>query len=167
MRRMCNRIKKILLLIILISINSYALEEDNKAKIFIVADQTLYNYKTGTTEFNGHVTVDQGSTHLIADKLITHANAQHKIQEAIAYGTHDPAHYWTTPKLGDKPVHATAMIIKFYPLDSNVTLEQNVIIKQGNNSFEGQLIHYNRSKETIVVPASKHARAVLVYHPEN
>jgi lipopolysaccharide export system protein LptA len=157
----------VLFFLLFISSKMFALESDSKARIFIVADTTSYNYKLGTSLFEGHVTVDQGTTHLIADKLITHNNEQHKIQEVIAYGNNEPAHYWTTPKAGDKPVHATAGIIKFYPLDSNVTLEQNVIIKQGDNSFKGQLIHYNRDQETIIVPATKRGRAVLVYHPEN
>lgn len=164
MRLMSNLL---LLFLLFICVNAFALESDSKARIFIVADTTNYNYKMGTSFFEGHVAVDQGTTHLIADKLITHNNAQHKIQEVIAYGNNEPAHYWTTPKAGDKPVHATANIIKYYPLDSNVTLEQNVVIKQGDNSFQGQLIHYNRDQQTIIVPATKHGRAVLVYHPEN
>ena len=145
---------------------TFALSGDNTEKIYIVADSTLYNYKTGTNTFEGNVKVDQGTTHITADRLITKNNSQHKIQEAIAYGIQQPAHYWTLPKLNDPEMHAHAMIIKFYPIASNVTLEQKVTITQGENSFQGELILYNMQDQTITVPASKEGRAVLVYNPD-
>lgn len=145
---------------------SFALPEDKQAKVFIIADSTIYNYKTGINTFTGNVKVDQGTTHIIADKLVTKNNNQHKIQEAIAYGLKEPAHYWTLQKVGDPEIHAHAMIIKFYPIVSNVTLEKNVTITQGENSFQGQLILYNMQDQTITVPASQDGRAVLVYNPD-
>ncbi len=144
----------------------FALPEDKQARIFIVADSTIYNYKTGINTFTGNVKIDQGTTHITADKLVTKNNTQHKIQEAIAYGLNEPAHYWTLQKVGDPEIHAHAMIIKFFPIVSNVTLEKNVTITQGENSFQGQLILYNMQDQTITVPASQNGRAVLVYNPD-
>lgn len=144
----------------------FALQEDSKEKVYIVADTTIYNYRTGVKIFEGNVKVDQGTTHITADKLVTKNNSQHKIQEAIAYGVNQLAHYRTVPKLGEPEVHAKSKIIKFYPIESNVTLEQNVIVTQGDNSFQGEVIIYNGSDQTITVPASKNGRAVLVYNPD-
>lgn len=146
--------------------HAFALPEDNKEKVYIVADSTIYNYKTGVNIFEGNVKVDQGTTHITADKLITKNNHQHKIQEAIAYGINTVAHYWTLQKIDEPEIHAYAKIIKFYPIESNVTLEQNVVVSQGKNNFQGELILYNRGDQTITVPASKNARAVLVYNPD-
>ncbi len=143
-----------------------ALESDSKEKLHIFAESGTYNYKTGVNVYEGNIKIDQGTTHLTADRLITKSNAQHKIQEAIAYGLQTLAHYWTLPKIGDPEVHAHAKIIKFYPLESNVTLEQDVHVTQGENSFQGELIHYNSNEQTITVPASKNGRAVIVYNPE-
>lgn len=145
---------------------AYALSEDNRQKVFITADSTNYNYKKGINIFEGHVKVDQGSTHITADRLITKNNGQHKMQEAVAYGITELAHYWTLPKAGDPEIHAHAKIIKFYPLDSNATLEQDVVITQGENSFHGQLILYNSKDQTIIVPAAKNARSIVVYDPD-
>jgi len=145
---------------------TYSLQKDNKEKIFITADSSIYNYKVGTNLFEGHVNAKQGTTHITGDKIITKSNNKHEIQEVIAYGDKELAHYWTIPKLGDKEIHAQAKIIKFFPLTSNVTLEQNVIITQGENNFHGELILYNMQEETITVPASAKGRAVLVYNPE-
>lgn len=144
----------------------FALPQDNKEKLIIISDSSSYNYKTGIKIFVGHVKVDQGATHLIADKLITKENKKHKMEEAIAYGAVEPAHYWTVPKPGDLDMHANAKIIKFYPHTSNVVLEQNARVTQGKNSFQGELILYNINEQTVTVPPSKNARAVLVYNPD-
>ncbi|HEX4045980.1 MAG TPA: lipopolysaccharide transport periplasmic protein LptA [Gammaproteobacteria bacterium] len=145
---------------------SIALPEDKKQKLHITADSGIYNYKTGLNIYEGNVKVDQGTTHLTADRLITKSNAQRKIEEAIAYGDQTLAHYWTIPQISKAEVHARAHIIKFYPLDSNVILEKNVVVTQAKNVFHGQLILYNGKEETITVPPTANARATLVYDPE-
>jgi len=145
----------------------FALYEDKKATVYIVADSTIYNYKTGVKIYQGNVKVDQGTTHLLADRLVTKNNKQHIMQEAIAYGDNQRAHYWTLSKVGEPEIHALAKIIKFYPIESNVVLEQRVVVTQGENRFEGELILYNGSDQTITVPASTAGRAVVVYNPDN
>jgi lipopolysaccharide export system protein LptA len=143
-----------------------ALDSDSKEKINIVADSGIYNYKTGVDVFEGHIRIDQGTTHITADRLITKKNNRHVIQEATAFGLLNLAHYWTVPKEGDPELHARAKIIKFYPLESNISLEQSAHVAQGENSFQGDFIHYNSKDQTITVPASKNGRAVLVYNPD-
>lgn len=163
-----KKIKQILTLIFLLGFinTTLALESDKKQKIFIVADSGIYNYKTGIDIYIGHVKVDQGTTHIRADRLVTKKNENHKIKEAVAYGEKELAQYWTLPNLKDPEIHAKAHIIKFYPIESNATLEQNVIITQGENSFKGERIYYNGDNETITVPALKNARAFIVYKPD-
>lgn len=154
-------------LFFLYPLSSQALSNDDKEKIHIVAEHTQYNYKTGVAIFEGNVKLDQGTSHVTADKVITKNNAQHQIEEATAYGVEQLAHYWTLHKIGDPEVHAHAKIIKLYPGQSNVMLQNQASIAQGNNHFKGQLIFYNRNNQTITVPASKDSRAVLIYDPEN
>lgn len=165
------RHKNLLSFIIIISafvfhFKTYALEDDHLKKVHIVADSGIYNYKTGINIYEGHVKIDQGSTHLTADRLITKNNSQHVIQEATAYGLQKLAHYWTLPKPGDVVMHAYARVIKFYPIESNVTLEREAWVTQGDNKFQGQLIHYNSKEQTIIVPADQKSHAVLVYNPD-
>lgn len=153
--------------ILLLSSPTFALTSDAKEKLFITADTTIYNYKTGLNIYAGHVKVDQGTTHIVADRLTTRTDLQHQIREAIAYGEKEQAHYWTVPKPGDDPMHAKAKLIKFYPIDAKVVLEKNVQVKQKENSFQGELIVYNMDEQTITVPATKSGRAVIVYNPDN
>lgn len=145
---------------------TFGLESDKKEKVYILADSGVYNFKTGIDIYEGNVKIDQGTTHITADRLITKKNDKHKIKEAVAYGITKLAHYWTLPNQKDPEIHAHAKIIKFYPIESKVTLEKNVLITQGENSFKGELIHYNRNDQTITVPATANARAVIVYNPE-
>jgi lipopolysaccharide export system protein LptA len=162
---MCRGKNKIFLLLLFCQL-AFALTDDNKQPIHITSDAWAYNYKTGANEYTGHVIVNQGSTHLTADKLTTKSNAKRKIEEAIAYGIKQPAHYWTLTKTGKPEVHAYANIIKYYPIESNVTLEKNVNLKHGENSFQGQLIHYNSSEQTVTVPELTDSRAVILYNPD-
>ncbi len=144
----------------------FALDTDSKEKVNIVADSVIYNYKSGIDVYEGHIRVDQGTTHITADRLVTKKNDRHIIQEATAYGLLNLAQYWTVPKLGEPELHARAKIIKFYPVESNISLEQNAHVVQGENSFQGEFIHYNSKDQTITVPASKNGRAVIVYNPD-
>lgn len=144
----------------------FGLDSDSLEKLNIVADAGSYNFKTGVDIYEGHVKIDQGTTHIIAEKLITKKNRQHKIQEAIAYGYKELAHYWTLPKVGEPEMHAYANIIKFYPLQMNISLEHAVHISQGDNSFKGELIHYNSKDQTITLPATSNGHAMLVYNPD-
>lgn len=155
-----------ILSLLFIFLPCFALEKDTKEKVIIIADSGIYNYKTGLNIYNGHVRVDQGTSHITADKLTTKNNAKQEITEVIAYGITEPAHYWTLPNEGDLEIHARAKLIKFYPLVANIALEQNVEVKQGQNQFKGELIYYNSKEQTVTVPPAKNSRAVLVYNPE-
>ncbi len=160
-----SKIKHLLTLALLLLLASKplaALPDDHKALMHIIADGSEYNYKMGETWFEGHVKIDQGSTHLEADRVITKRNAQNKIQEALAFGLQQPAHYWTYPKTGEKMLHAYAKLMKLYPLESRLVLEGDVRVTQGENRFQGQIIVYNIKLQTITVPPTKNSRATFV-----
>ncbi len=160
------RHKFLFLFLLIFTLPLHALETDRKEKVNIIADSGVYNFKTGVDVYEGHVRIDQGTTHLTADKLITKKNKQHKIQEAIAYGNEELAHYWTLQNVGEPEMHAQAKVIKFYPLELNVSLEGDAYVTQGENKFHGELIHYNNKNQTITLPASSKGIATLVYNPE-
>jgi lipopolysaccharide transport protein LptA len=159
MRRLLN------LALLLMPLCAYSLPDDNLQNMHIIADSTLFNYKTGANTYDGHVKVDQGGTHLQADRVTTHTDLKHKIEEAIAYGITKPADYWTIPKKGDPLFHAQAKFIRFYPQKSQVYLEGDVVITQGNNSFHGPLIIYNIKDQTISAPANTKGRATIIIDP--
>ncbi len=162
---MC-RAHKAACLLFFIPLIAFSLPDDNLKTMHIVADSTTFNYKTGANTYDGHVKIDQGSTHLTADRVSTKNNNNHKIEEAIAYGLNNNlAEYSTLPKSGDLVLHAKAKIIKFYPHTSMVILEGNVMVTQGKNSFQGPIIIYNMKDQVITAPASKTGHATVVIEP--
>lgn len=146
-------------------ITALALPEDNNKILHIAADSTEFNYKTGTDTYEGHVTMNQGTTHLKADRVVTQKNEHHKIISAIAFGLQQAAEYSTLPKQGDSPLHAKAKVIKYYPITSVVELEDNVTVSQGENSFQGPHIIYNMKEQTVSAPPSKNGRATIIIEP--
>lgn len=153
---------QIAFMLFLFSFAAFALPSDDEQTISITANTSLFNYKTGANSYEGDVKIDQGSTHLSADRVETKLNAEHKIIEATAYGINQPAEYSTIPKTKNALLIAKAKIIKFYPLKSIVILENEVTVSQGENSFHGPLIIYNMKDQTVAAPASKNGRATFV-----
>lgn len=143
----------------------YALPEDAQQKIHVVADSSLVNYKSGTNTYEGNVKMNQGSTQLTADRIMTKNNEKHRIDEINVYGLNQLAEYATLPKPGDEIFRAKAKTIKYYPLKGYVILEGNVIVTQGKNSFQGPLIIYNMKDQVFNAPASKSGRATIVIEP--
>ena len=153
------------IIVLLIPITLLALQGDDQQVMHIISDGSTYNYKTGTTIYEGHVKIDQGTTHLIADRVITHSNNKHKIEEAIAYGLTSLAEYTTVPKPGDPVLNAKAKVIRFYPAKSMVYLEGDVFVTQGKNIFQGPVIVYNMKDQIVTAPPSKTGRATIIIEP--
>lgn len=139
-----------------------ALATDTEQSLHIVADTYLFDYKTGIHTYEGNVKVDQGSSHLTADRAVTKSNSQNKMEEAIAYGVKHLAEYSTIPKEGDQLFRAKAKVIKYYPSKAEIVLEGDVIVTQGKNSFNGPVIIYNIKDQTVAAPASKSGRGTIV-----
>ncbi len=150
----------------LLPVVCFALPTDSSQPVHIASDAATYNYKTGVDVYEGHVRVDQGTTHIRADRLETKKNNEHQIVEAVAYGGKSVAHFWTLPQEKESEIHAYAVKIRFYPVLANAVLEQKVHVTQGLNSFSGEIVQYNNAEQTITVPASKNGHADIVYNPE-
>lgn len=143
-----------------------ALPNHEEQIIHIVADSSTFNYKTRFNIYQGNVRVDQGVSHITAERLTTQSNSKHQLEEAIAYGNNTLAEYWTIPRSNDKPLHAKAKTIKLYPLKSLIILEGDVIVSQGESSFHGPFIIYNIKDQIVTAPASKSGRANIVIQPD-
>ena len=140
--------------------------DSSSLPLHIVADSSFIDYKNSISTYEGNVKVDQGDSHLTADRIVTKNNVHHKMEEAIAYGMKNLAVFVTTPKPGDDIINAKARIIKFYPIKSLVVLEKDVMVSQGKNNFHGPMIIYNIKNQTINAPASKSGQATIVIEPD-
>lgn len=149
-------------LLLLCPLAALALPDDDKQMMHIEANSSSFDYKNGVNTYEGKVKIDQGSTHLSADKLVTHNNDKHKLSEAIAYGFDNFAEYTTKTKPEDPELHARAKVIKYYPIEGKVELEGDVLVTQGENSFNGPVIIYNIKDQVVNAPASNNGRAIIV-----
>jgi lipopolysaccharide export system protein LptA len=164
---MSHALKYLLLLLYAFLNVASALPSDKEQLMHIAADSYLVNYKTGEDVYEGDVKVDQGTTHLIADKLVTKKDANRKIISAIAYGFEHLAEFSTLPKEADDIFFAKGKIIKFFPQTQTVSVLEEVSVIQGKNSFKGPIIIYNMKEQIVSTPASKNGRATIVIDTQN
>jgi lipopolysaccharide export system protein LptA len=164
-KNMCHLKKYLLVFSMGFSLVSFALPEDQQQPLHITANSTQFNYKTGKNIYEGNVIIDQGTTHLTADRVITQNNERHKIAEAIAFGIKQQAFYTTVPKQGDSLFSAKANVIKFYPPKFTIILDGNASVIQGENSFHGPLILYNTKDQIVTAPPSGKGSATLIIKP--
>src|SRR3990167_5116698 len=119
-------LKKIFLLFSLLSVSltaSALIDTNSEDPIHIIANATLFNYKTGINTYEGEVRIDQGVTHLTADRVITQSNDKHKVILATAYGLTRQAEYSTLPKNSTVIMTALADEIEFTPETEIVVLK--------------------------------------------
>lgn len=154
------------ILLSFVSVSTEALPNDHQAILHISADSSEYHYPARETCFIGHVSVDQGTTHMRAARLVTKKNSNNKIQYAFAYGNKQPVHYWTQPQKDGQWLHAYAKMIQFYPLVAQIVLLGNVNITHHGHRFQGQAIVYNIKKQTITVPSIPTQRATFLIEAE-
>ncbi len=165
MRPAHKTIARFAILLLFFSRMLSALPEDSSKPLNINANSSAFNYKTGYNIYDGNVKIDQGESHLTADRVTTQNNSHHKLEEAIAYGTTHLAHYWTLPDKDDIMLNAEAKVIKFFPIKSMVVLEGDVVVTQGENSFHGPIIIYNIKDQTVAAPASEKGHATIIIEP--
>ena len=161
-----NMFRVFLSLIFFVPAIAFSLPTDTDRPFRIVANTSVFNYKTGLDIYEGDVKIDQGTTHLTADRLVTQKNKQHKITLATAFGIKKLAEYRTVPALGDSLLYAKARIIQFYPINALVVLEKEVSVTQKENSFHGSLIIYNIKDQVVTAPGSKDGHSTIVIEPE-
>lgn len=157
----------IYLLFMLICAAGYALPEDKKQTMHVLADSADLSQSKHQGIYNGHVEFNQGTTNLHAAHAITKANEKNQLTLAIAKGTKDKqAHYWTATSSDKPPFHAYADTIRYYPLKHLIVLTGNAHIEQGTNSLSAAKIIYDTLEQHLVTEGKDTIRTVIVFYPE-
>jgi lipopolysaccharide export system protein LptA len=157
----------ILSICILIPINSLALSTDRDQPAHFTADKFQTNQKTGITIFTGHVQMDQGSTHLNADKVTVYNGEHGRINKAVAIGL--PAHYTTMPddEKKNRPMNAFGKTIEYYPQERKAVILGDGLVIQGPNRLNGEHIIYEMEKQLVTSLPTGPIQSVLVLQPQD
>lgn len=132
------------------SLSGLALNTDQNQKLYIVSQTADMNRTTGIGIFKGDVVIDQGTTHVTGDQVVTHNDKNNKLEEVVITGINNNlASYKTLTETGKPPLVATAGTIKYYPQQHYVILLKSASIKQGANSINGEHLEYDIAKQLL------------------
>lgn len=145
--------------------SGYALGTDRKEKMLLTANTAQLNLETGIGTYSGNVKLEQGSSHLEADKLITRTDKKNQLQQAIAFGK--PAKYRTLPQLDKPEFYAEAESIEYYPHKNLLILIGHAKAHQKNNVYSGPRIEYDMKREIVFSPASTQGRTTIILQQKN
>lgn len=160
--------QRFLFLILMLLCNlAVAMPNDRDKLMTLTADRADLNQHTHRGTFDGHVQIDQGTTHLRANNAITEGDQHNKLVMAVAKGSKDkPAHCWTQTA-ADKPLlHAYADTIRYYPDRHLIELIGNASVKQGKNSFAAAKISYDTLKQHVLSQSNTTSRTKIVIYPD-
>lgn len=147
----------------LASSSAYAIDPNSTLPIDIESDTATLNEPHGTSLYEGNVIISQGSTRLLAERILVSAPNQ-KITSIEASG--GPAHFEQQDE-SNKMIRGLADKITYIAKDSKLRFEGNAELSQQNNSFSGDLIEYDIAKRAIKAQGDevKGERVKIQYHP--
>ena len=145
-----------------------ALPEDNKEPLFVHADSADINQSQHRGEYQGHIALDQGSTHIRAAKATTHTNDKNQLVQAVIDGdTNEQAHYWTLQNQNKPVLHAYANKICYCPLEHRILLIGHARVVQGQNQITAETICYNSLSQHVITPTHSGEQTVITVYSEH
>ena len=124
---------------------SLALPDDELQPIKIKTDTSERDEKKGITTFTGSVTIDQGSLHIDADKVVIYGIDE--ITKIVATGK--PAKLRQQPEPDKQVVHAHGNTIEYLLSEERVHLIDNAYVEQEGSTVRGARINYDIAKQLV------------------
>jgi len=128
-----------------------ALPSDKDAPVEIEADSADINQKTNTTTYRGNVFIKQGSMELHADKVVI-GYKNRKPSQLTATG--NPARFKQRPEKNKAWVTGQGKRIVYDINSEELTLTDNAVLTQNNDSFRSDRIVYDRVKARLKAGAA-------------
>ncbi len=150
------------LLLSILSINSWALQEDTEQPIRIVADSALRDEKQGLTTYSGNVRMDQGSMSISAQSITIHSVGE-GVDTIIAKGA--PAFFTQKQKGEQAPVTASGKIIEYYKAKELIHIRQQAAIEQNSSTVKSEDIQYYINERIVKANSGKQSGRVEVVIP--
>ena len=143
-----NRYQSLLatLLTIVMTGPAAAFDLDSDTPIKVTADNARLDDGQGIATYSGAVELEQGGTHLNADRVILY-RTEEGLSRIEATGT--PARYRQPTGEGEGETDARALNITWSATDSRLTFEREAVIEQNGNLFRGDVIHYDTAGRVV------------------
>jgi lipopolysaccharide export system protein LptA len=111
----------------------------------------------------------QGNTRLEADRVVLYRDTE-GLSRIEASGA--PAHYRQPAREGEGMTDASALNITWSAKDNQLTFEREAVIEQGDNTFKGDIIHYDTLKRVVTAEGGRRedggsGRVEMVIQPRN
>ncbi len=137
-----NRLWKrgLLLALILIPANSWALSSDREQPMLIEADRAELDDARGISIYRGNVKVTQGTLVLTGD-IMTVYNKGDDVEKVIMEGK--PATYRQRPDNKDKDVRAKALHMEYFTNPEKIILTKQAEVVQEGDVLSSERIEYD------------------------
>ena len=123
-------------------VSVHALPDDREQPIHISSNSATRDEKTGITVYSGQVTLDQGTLHLTAEKLII-KTTEGEVAEIVAEG--NPAKYQQQPQINEPEVYAEGKKIIYQVAQEELFIKNQASLKRQGSLITSNEIHYNVS----------------------
>lgn len=141
-----NKITLILLLLLGLAAQSWALRSDRQQAIEIRADRVEIDERKEVSHYYGNVKMEQGSLKIRADEVVVYLQ-DGALNKIVIYG--NPAHFEQQPDDKKTVVESRAEHMEYFARNQLLVLRRNAQVKQGANLFSGDLIEYDTLKSTV------------------
>jgi len=138
--------------------------QDSEQPVNIRADKANFEHDDGVALYSGHVSVDQGSRHLLSDTLTIKRDKNNKIKVIIAVGK--PAYFKSQADSQKSISQGRADIIKYYPQQDKVDLLDNAELTQNGDTVQGPILNYNFVTGNLKSLSSVDQRTTFILQPK-
>lgn len=137
----------ILGLLLVISLHSYALPEDQDQPIYVSADHATMNEITGIAVYTGDVEIRQGTMILQGSRVEMHRDNQGSISRIVATG--NPAQFQQQATPNQPITRAYGLRMDYRVPTQTVTITEQARVTQGADEFTGERIVYDMDKSVV------------------
>lgn len=137
--------------------HGWALPDDARQDMSILADGYVFDVQSSTTTFQGNVILQQGSLTINAEKLVYYGkfDSENPQSSDKIVATGKPAKFQQVPKVNTAPVNAVANRLEYSVKNETLFLIDNASLDQDGSSLSGNRIEYD-VKRALVRANGKH-----------
>jgi len=129
-----------------------ALEDDDEQPLYLESDSAELDEAKATSVYTGNVFVKQGSMEVRGDEVTVHHDARRKPELIIAVG--NPATYRQEVEGEERPVQARALRMEYDVIQDEITLIDDAVLFQGEDTFHNDRILYDRGRGLVKAGAN-------------